>query len=248
VELRQYLAILWRRWPVIALIVGLALIYSVVTFLTTPPTYTAAVRLLVRQLPSPDTTPPYFNYDRYYNWLANEFVSDDYTLIVTSRAFAERVAQALQQNPKNADGTLRYGFDTSGITADAVIGTLSADRKHRIMTITARSGNRGNADAIANAAADVLTNQTLNKGTAPSLSAVQIQDDAEFGLLDRSSANLVGSSRARSLIDAGVRLGLGIVAALALAFLIEYFDDRLRDGAEAERLTGVPVLGSIPRT
>ena len=36
--------------------------------------------------------------------------------------------------------------------------------------------------------------------------------------------------------------------ALALAFLIEYFDDRLRDGAEAERLTGVPVIGSIPRT
>jgi capsular polysaccharide biosynthesis protein len=116
------------------------------------------------------------------------------------------------------------------------------------MTVTARTGNPGQADAIANAAADVLTNLSLSKSAAPSLSPVQIQDDAEFGLLDRSNAGLVSSSRSRALIDAGVRLGLGLVAALALAFLIEYFDDRLRDGAEAERLTGVPVIGTIPRT
>ena len=247
-ELRQYLAILWRRWPVIALIVGLAAVFSAVTLLTTPRTYTATVRLLVRQEASPDTQPPYFNYDRYYNWLSNEFLSDDYALIVTSRAFAERVAQLLQANPKNPDGTPRYGFDTSAISADAVMGTLSADRKHRVLTITVNSGNPGRADAIANAAGDVLTNQTLNKAAAPSLTQVQIQDEVQFGLLDRSSANLVASSRNRAIIDAAVRLGLGIVAALALAFLIEYFDDRLRDGAEAERLTGVPVLGSIPRT
>jgi capsular polysaccharide biosynthesis protein len=248
VEVRQYLAVLGRRWPVIALIGGLALILSVASFLNTPPSYAAQVRLLVRQEASPDTAPPYFNYDRYYNWLANEFLSDDYTLIVTSRAFAERVAQTLQQNPKNPDGTPRYGFDTSGITADAVAGTLSADRRHRVMTVTAHSGNRSYADAIANAAADVLTNLSLTKSAAPSLSQVAIQDDAEFGLLDRSNAGLVSSSRSRALIDAGVRLGLGLVAALALAFLIEYFDDRLRDGAEAERLTGVPVIGAIPRT
>jgi capsular polysaccharide biosynthesis protein len=248
VEVRQYLAVLGRRWPVIAVIGGLALIFSVVSFLNTPASYAAQVRLLVRQEASPDTAPPYFNYDRYYNWLANEFLSDDYTLIVTSRAFAERVAQTLQQNPKNADGTPRYGFDTSGINADQVSGTLSADRRHRVMTVTARTGNPGQADAIANAAADVLTNLSLNKSAAPSLSPVQIQDDAEFGLLDRSNAGLVSSSRSRALIDAGVRLGLGLVAALALAFLIDYFDDRLRDGAEAERLTGVPVIGAIPRT
>lgn len=247
-EVRQYLAVLWRRWPVIAVIVGLALIFSGVTFLTTPPIYTATARLLVRQEPSPDTAPPYFNYDRYYNWLANEFLSDDYTLIVGTRAFAEQVYQQLQQNPINADGTARYGFDTRVIKVDAVTGTISADRKHRVLTITVKSGDRGYADAIANAASDVLTNQSLNGSPIPSLNRVEIRDEAEFGLMDRSTANLVASSRTRSLIDAGVRLGLGIVAALALAFLIEYFDDRLRDGAEAERLTGVPVLGAIPRT
>lgn len=246
-EVRQYLAVLGRRWPVIALIVGLAAILSVVTVLTTAPTFTATVRLLVRQEASPTTAPPYFNYDRYYNWLSNEFLSDDYTLIVGSRAFAEQVYKLLQQNPLNADGTAHYGFDTRVIKVDEILPTLSADRKHRVMTITVKSTNRGYADAIANAAADVLTNETLQKAATPSLSAVQIMDDAQFGLLDRSTANLVVSNRSRSLIDAAVRLGLGIVAALALAFLIEYFDDRLRDGAEAERLTGVPVLGAIPR-
>ncbi len=246
-EVRQYLAVLWRRWPVIALIVGLAAILSVVTFRTTPRSYTTTVSVLVRQQPSPDTAPPYYNYDRYYNWLSNEFLSDDYTIIVSSRAFAELVYQQLHTNPKNPDGTAKYGFDTRAISVDAVAGTMSADRKHRVMTITVNSGNAGYADAIANAAADVLTNQSLNKSPVASLSQVQIQDDAEFGLLNSSNAGTVRDNRNRAIMDAAVRLGLGIVAALALALLIEYFDDRLRDGAEAERLTGVPVIGAIPR-
>jgi capsular polysaccharide biosynthesis protein len=246
VELRQYLAVLRRRWPVIGLIVLLSALFSAWTLWQASPTYSASVRLLVRQQPSPENQ-PFFTYDRYYNWFANEFLSDDYTLIVPSRAFAERVAALLRQNPP-VNGQPKYGnIDFSGVTADSVYGSLSADRKHRILTITARTGNYGNASAFANAAADALTAKSLGNQSVPSLSDVKFDDRAEFALLDSTNAVGTSSSRSRAVIDAGVRFGLGLVAALALAFLIEFFDNRLRDDSETERLLGVPVIGAIPR-
>ena len=250
-ELRQYLAVLWRRWPVIAVIVGIAALASAINFINTAPAYSASVRLLVRQEAIPES-PAYFTYDRYYSWLANEFLSDDYSLIVPSRAFAERVAALLRENPQvpGPDGTTvpKYGeVDLSAITPDDVYTTLSAERKHRILTITAQTGVYGYAPAFANAAGDVLTAMSLQHAPAPALSAVQIQDKVQFGLLDSTNANGIRSSRTRGLINAGVGLALGLVAALALAFLIDYLDTRLRDESEAERLLGVPVLGAIPR-
>jgi len=130
---------------------------------------------------------------------------------------------------------------------NSVLGTLSADRKHRILSITAQTGSFGNAPAFAMAAADVLTDQTLSHSAAPLLTPVQIQDNAEFGLLDTTDAGGTQSNRRRLALNAGIGVILGIVAGLALAFLVEYLDTRLRDESDAERLLGVPVLGSIPR-
>ena len=244
-EIRQYLAVLIRRWPILAIIIGLTALGGLVNFLRTPATYTAETRLLVRQQPTPDNL-PYFTFDRYYNWFSDEFLVDDYTEIVGSRAFADQVVARLHEYPLT-DGKPRFAIDTRGVLAGDVVGHLSADRQHRVLIVTAQSGDRGLADAMANAAADVLGAASTPNSAAPSLNPVQIQDKPMFGLLDASDANHVASNRGRALINAGVLVGLGLVAALALVFLIEYFDDRLRDEAEAERLLGAPVLGRIPR-
>jgi capsular polysaccharide biosynthesis protein len=243
VELRQYLAVLWRRWPVIAVIVGLSLLFGAYTFLTAPRTYATSVSVVVRQNPNPPTA-VFFDFNNYYNWLSNEFLSDDYTLIVSSRAFADRVAQQLQANPT------KYSIDTSNVQPRDVEGTISADRKHRVLTLTVHTVGKANftlSQAIANAAVDVLTAQSVPTATLPVLNGVPIEDNVRFGALDRAGTDNTSSSVNRGLIDAAIRVGLGVAAALALAFLLEYWDDRLRDEAEAERLLGVPVLAAIPR-
>jgi capsular polysaccharide biosynthesis protein len=47
-------------------------------------------------------------------------------------------------------------------------------------------------------------------------------------------------------LDLPVRLLLALVAGLALAFLLEYLDDNVRDRAELEAL-GVTVLAEVPK-
>ena len=238
-EVRQYLAVLWRRWPVIAIVVALAVALGVYTYWKAPKSYTAAVRLLVRQEPSPPST-AYFTYDRYYSRLGEEFLSDDYTLVVTTRAFADRVATLLSANPQH------YALPAgTSVTTDQVLGTLSGDRKQRVLTVAAQTGDPALAQAIANGAADALTQESQPGGTAPALNGLQIADGVQFGLLDPSTGAAGG--RGRALVNAAIAVALGIVAALALAFLLDYFDTRVRDEAEMERLLGVPVLGAIPR-
>jgi capsular exopolysaccharide synthesis family protein len=50
----------------------------------------------------------------------------------------------------------------------------------------------------------------------------------------------------RPLYFALVAAVTGLLVAVALAFLLEWRDDRLRDGREVEEAAGLPVLGAIP--
>ncbi len=40
---------------------------------------------------------------------------------------------------------------------------------------------------------------------------------------------------------------LGVVAAIVLAFLLEYLDNSVRDERDAKRILELPVLGAIPK-
>ena len=46
--------------------------------------------------------------------------------------------------------------------------------------------------------------------------------------------------------NAGLALGVGVMLGVALAFLLEYLDDRWRSPDEAEQISGVPTFGVIP--
>jgi capsular polysaccharide biosynthesis protein len=50
----------------------------------------------------------------------------------------------------------------------------------------------------------------------------------------------------RERLDLPIRLFLALLAGIALAFLLDYLDDTVRDQAELEEM-GITVLGEIPR-
>jgi capsular polysaccharide biosynthesis protein len=57
----------------------------------------------------------------------------------------------------------------------------------------------------------------------------------------------IQSSTGREIINAGIRVLIGLVFALALAFLLEYLDNTVRDERDARRVLDMPVLGTIPK-
>ena len=70
------------------------------------------------------------------------------------------------------------------------------------------------------------------------------QTRIEIKLLDKPLVGqLVFPKTKQYVVAAGL---LGLVAGGVLAFLLEYIDDTVKSGEEVERLTGLPLVGSIP--
>lgn len=235
-ELRQYIAVVRRRWPVVAAVVALTALFSLVLLFSQHSTYIATARLSMRQQNIPSRLPTagqpgFYTYDNYYNWFSSEFLADDYTQIVPSEAFAERVAAKLKAQYPN-------------LTPVGVRGMLSAERRHRELTVVASSGDQAQAQAVVDAATQVLTEMSGPRGTMPSTNGITIYDDVLFGVIDRPAA--AGANDSRQRANAVIAVGVSLALGLALAFLLEYLDTSVRDSADAEQVLGLPVLGTIP--
>src|SRR6185369_13714150 len=83
-ELQQYAAVLWRRWPLIAAVVVLSALFSGALYFVNKPVYTAVTRVSVRRVtlpplaatPGATPLPGALTYDAYYNMYSSEFLAD----------------------------------------------------------------------------------------------------------------------------------------------------------------------------
>lgn len=227
-ELREYAQILIRRWWIPAVLVVLTGLFSAVQlrpWVTPPPTYTASLRLLlgVDPIAQADVT----TYDpRYYAWLTSEYLVDDFTQVVNSQLFASNVSQRL------ADQDIV-------LPAGVIRGASNTGQQHRIITLSLSWGDRAQIEAMANAAADELTENAAfyfkQLGT----------EQAVVTLLDAPSIGQVGTSL-RSQLELPLRLGLALILGIGLIFLLDYLDTSIRTRRDLDDL-GLAVIGEIPK-
>lgn len=224
-ELRDLLRVLRRRWwiwlglPLVTLAASLLLRES------PPPVYQASMRVSVGVEPrsaEEGASDPVLDAQ-----LASEYIADTFSVIVESGEFARTVGERLE---------------ASGIPAPqgSIQGTTFTQREHRIVHITVTWGTPEGAAAIAQAVAGTLEAE----GSAIIARYLQVPD-AQVALLDPPSVAALGPSL-RERLEIPLRVALALLAGLALALLVEYFDSRLYERAEVERL-GLSVLGEIPR-
>jgi capsular polysaccharide biosynthesis protein len=221
-ELRRYWNIVLRRWWLIALLVLATL---AVTWVLSPhpaTVYVASVRVTVGIQPE-DGAGKFYTYDRYYAWMAAEYLADDLSEVVRSQAFAGAVVKRTNLP----------------VPAGAIAGATMAGKTHRILTITVTWGNPDDAKAIANAAVAEL------RENGQAYLAQLGSENAQIHVIDEATVGPV-SGGLREQLDLPIRLGLALAAGVALAFLLDYLDDSVRDAAELEA-RGFTVLGRIPR-
>ena len=227
-ELRAYWEIIRRRWwlpLLLALLVAAISAVQLRPWESRPPSYTASMRLLVGVLPATDA--PVTAYDpRYYAWLTSEYLVDDFTEVVRSGLFAQRVSARL------ADQSIE-------LPAGVIQGSAATGQQHRIITLSFGWGNEAQLIAVANAAAAEITENA----------AVYFQalgtEGAGVTVLDGPTVGVVGPSL-RDRLEWPMRVGLGLLVGLGLIFLLEYLDTSVRKRSEVESL-GLRVIGEIPK-
>jgi capsular polysaccharide biosynthesis protein len=217
-ELREYWRIIWRRWWLIVAVVGIVLLVSLVTYQEPEPVYVATMRFAIG-IEGSEPVSTVSGDGRSDAWLASEYLADDLSEVLKGGDFAARISE-------------QVGFPVPA-------GTIFATREHRIMTVSVTWADRDQVQTIAETVGAVV--EDAGADYFPQLAGVE----ARAVLIDGPGLGQAGRSLKEKL-DLPLRLLVGLVAGVALAFLWDYLDDTVRERAEVEAL-GVAVLGEIPR-
>lgn len=223
-ELRRYWNVVSSRWWLVVLPVVAAVVLGGIWTIRQASSFTASTRLVVSHVPAP-VSQFYYGFDEYYNWQSSEYIIDDYTQILKSKAFAGDVIKRLSINPKPSDGQ--------------IAGALSVSRQNRVLTIGVSWPDATQAKDIANAAADTLVENRTKYYGRPGT------EDVAVNVIDYADGAAGNSSR--RIFNLGLALVLGLVVGVVLAFITHYLDDSVKNADDAAAILGVPVLGEIPR-
>jgi capsular polysaccharide biosynthesis protein len=265
VELRHYWSIIWRRIWIIALIVGIIAIYAGYQYykLRQPEGGLKAYQSIVTiqiglQAPNNSvitTSNATSNNISYYastsEALADEFASDQ---VIKSSTFDRQVIQQiqadLQQDPQRYGANADLGSWQDPTAIGAAITTL---RSHNLVDVTVNwstaAGTRAIATAIGEvAAAHIGSYLDYEVGNASSQANNAAQPLVTARIFSQpSTPALVAGPNANKPALLLALLVVGLLIGIALAFLVEYLDDRIRSTQEALQLLQLPSYGEVPR-
>lgn len=260
-ELRAYWSIIWRRIWVIALVVGIVALYAGYQYYHLRKTpgalkvYQSSVSFQVGLKSGTNATDQnYGDYTSTAETLADTLVSNP-SPILTSNTFDTQVMQQI-----TADMPLikqRYpNADLGNLQSGNIGQSLSGTRAHSIVSITVSWNTDAGAWAIAHAVGEVMVAHigtyldylVTNDPTHASADPKQVQPAVAAKLIDdaTSPAQAPGSQASKPTLLLVLVL-VALVIGLALAFLIEYLDDRIRRKEEVVQLLQLPIYGEVPR-
>ncbi len=228
-ELKALWAVIARRWLLILIPAAVAFGLTLPTLpdLLRPPTgYTAVIRFTASQ--PPEGVPARsFEDQNYLPWLASEYAVINLAAWTRTESFRAEVSK----HPALAG--------LSPISADALIPAIAADSVRSILTVYLSWPDEAALRQIGEAVIGVLTARSgayfPQFGAAPPV--VKALDT-----VNTVPAPTPLTTRLNPLL----RIVIGLVAGIGLAFLVEYLDPTIRTRHEAEAV-GWPVIGEIPR-
>ena len=216
IDLREYFAIIKRRFWIIALLTVIAAVISgVVSFFVLQPVYETKTTLIVDTNTNEETqtvTGDQFN--------VSQKLAVTYGEIIKSRTVLEPVINNLR-----LDET--YEELASKITVSSVKDT-------QIISVSVQDTNPTKARDIANQIPTVFTKQVKRITNA---NGVEVIDKAI------TPENPIKPNKLMNIAIAAV---LGMMIGLFIIFLLEYMDNKIKTPQDIEKYLGLPVLGVIP--
>ncbi len=227
-ELKQLWAVLVRRWWLIVLPALVALVLTLPSLrqvFSAPPSYQVTVRFTASQIPSADSGNN-FQDQSYIPWLASEYAVNNLATWMRTQSFAQEIADELAKQGST--------FDPA-----AIQGAIATDSARSIMTLIISWPDADQIQAIGKAAIDVLQNRS--QAYFPQFAAQKVV------ITPQDSVTPVPvSASLTTRFSPLVRVGVGLLVGLALAFLVEYLDPTIRGRMEIEALN-LPIIAEIPR-
>lgn len=225
-ELRELWVIVRRRWWLIALptLGALALALYGLRGEAAGGGYTTSMRFTAAT--PPEDADSAYEDSQYYPWLTSEYVVNALTDWVRTGSYATEVSEALAAQDVD-------------IPASAIQGVIAADNERSVLVISLSWPDADQLNLLSAAAAAVL--EIRSPVYFPQFGTGGVTVVA----LDEPVITPVPPSLS-SRLEPLIRVALGLVAGIGLAFLVEYLDPTVHQRREVEAM-GVPVLAEVPR-
>ncbi|HXX77425.1 MAG TPA: hypothetical protein VEI53_02960 [Ktedonobacteraceae bacterium] len=258
-ELRAYWTIIWRRIWVVALVVGIVALfigYQYYHLMKTPgalKAYSSTVTIQIGLQPTPNGDTNSANYVITSEALADAMVTSP---LFTTHEFGTAVSNQISQDVGEIQRRFGPNPDLGDWQDPPAIGqALNASRVHNIVTITTTWATPAGAWAIANAVGEVSVsnigaylNYVIKTNASQNLAANSEPPQVSARVISAATDSIaVAGSSANKLTLYALMLLVALVLGVALTFLLDYLDDRIRTKEEVTDLLGIPTLAVIPR-
>lgn len=216
IDLREYFAIIKKRFWIIALITAIAIAVSaVISFFVLKPIYQANSTLIVNTEKNEETQ--MITGDQFS---VTQKLAVTYGEIIKSRAVIDQVIENLDLDE----------------TYDELVEKISISpvKDTQIISISVEDTNPEKARDIANEIPKAFTKEAKRITKANS---VEVIDKA---ILPKEPV------KPNKIMNIAIAAVLGLMIGLFSVFLIEYLDNKIKTPQDVEKQLGLPILGVIP--
>jgi len=230
-ELRQYWSIIRRRWWLPVGCTLAALIVATIVGVSGAAAYKTDMRVAISTIPTPDPTATLYYDPTYYSNLDSEYLADDMTEFIASRAFANEVSRELAASK------------LANLDVGAVVNATRAKKTHRFIDVTVTTSSFEDGNAIANSISRILSDKARLAQYLQALSAYNTQMTVVTPPSTHRANTPLGLVN-----EIALRTLIGLIVGVRLALLFIYLDPHLRSRDEVADVLGVPIVGEIPRS
>lgn len=223
-ELQYYWRVLRRGWRLVLAVTLLTAVASLgVTFLGGSG-YKLETELLVNPIVDPSKLPANLQYPpEYYQELVAEYILDDFSEVLKTKAFAQRVSDSLQ----------------GAVDADTIMHALKSERVHRTLKIEISAATADQGMKIGNAIDAIVLKETPSYFTDANANVATAKVIEPPEIVQRPTVS-------RQTAFWLLRTLIGVVAGIALVFAVRALDPRMYDEDDVERELGLEVLATLP--
>ncbi|MGH0677386.1 YveK family protein [Bacillus luti] len=218
ISLKELFYILKKRVAMILVIAfGAAIVSAIISFFFMTPIYQSSTQILVNQKKQEGAM---FQAGEVQT---NIQLTNTYKVIIKSPVILEQVNEKLNLNT----------------TAQALTKKINVtnEKDSQVISVTVEDKDPKIARDIANATADVFKGEVAK---IMNVDNVTVLSKAEVG--ENQSP-----IKPRPMLNVAIAFIVGLMAAVGLAFLLEYLDNTVKKEEDVENLLGLPVLGIVAR-
>ena len=220
-DLLQLWDILKKRWMIVIVIPLIAALTSgIISFFVLKPVYQASTTLIVGKKAADDSAQQAGALLDYNVLMANKQLAKTYGAIAKSRTVEQKVIDKLK----------------IPLTAEQLDGKIKVEpvKDTEVLEFAVTDYNPEMAAKIANAIAEEFSEMVIDVKKVDSVSIIDKAVPPAHPVKPNKKLNVL------------IAFAVGLMAAVGLAFLLEFLDNTVKNENDVEELLGLPVLGVIP--